>query len=125
MAIDYSRQRETFGQPLADRQAVQFMLADSYMEIQSTRWMTYHGAWKLDRGDDARQEISACKVLATEMLWRVSDRAIQVHGGLGLTKDLPLERIHRNARVDRVIEGPNEVHRWVIARNLLNDRVGF
>lgn len=123
MAIDYARQRETFGERLADRQAIQFMLADSYMEIQSTRWMTYRGAWKIDRREDARQDISACKVLATEMLWRVSDRAIQIHGGIGLSKDLPLERIHRNARVDRIIEGPNEVHRWVIARNLLNDRV--
>ena len=125
MAVDYSRTRETFGQRLAERQAIQFMLADSYMEIQSTRWMTYRGAWKLDRREDARQDISACKVLATEMLWRVSDRAIQIHGGLGLSKDLPLERIHRNARVDRIIEGPNEVHRWVIARNLLADRVSI
>ncbi len=72
---------------------------------------------------DARQDISVVKVLATEMLWRVADRAIQVHGGIGVTKDLPLEKIYRDARLDRIVDGPNEVHRWVIARNLLRDGI--
>jgi acyl-CoA dehydrogenase len=125
MATEYSKHRVTFGEPLASRQAVQFMLADSYVEIQATRMLTYHGAWKLDQGLDARQEISVVKVFATEMLGRVADRAIQVHGGIGISKDLPLEKIYRDARLDRIVDGPNEVHRWVIARNLLRDGVAF
>lgn len=123
MAIDYSKQRVTFGKPLSERQGLQFMMADSYIDIQATRLLTSHGAWKLDSGLDARQEISVVKIMATEMLGRVVDRAIQIHGGIGVTEDLPLERIFRNARVDRIVDGPNEVHRWVIARNLLRGHV--
>jgi alkylation response protein AidB-like acyl-CoA dehydrogenase len=70
---------------------------------------------------DARQEISIVKIMATETLGNAADRAIQIHGAMGVTKQLPLERIYRNARVDRIVDGPNEVHRWVIARNLLRD----
>ncbi len=123
MAVDYSKQRVTFGETLSERQGLQFMMADSYIEIQATRLLTLQGAWKLDSGMDARQEISVVKIMATEMLGKVVDRAIQIHGGIGVTEDLPLERIYRNARVDRIVDGPNEVHRWVIARNLLRDRV--
>jgi alkylation response protein AidB-like acyl-CoA dehydrogenase len=123
MAVAYSKQRITFGEPLSERQGLQFMMADSYIEIQATRLLTLHGAWKLDQGMDARQEISVVKIHATEMLGRVADRAIQIHGGIGVTEDLPLARIYRNARVDRIVDGPNEIHRWVIARNLLRDRV--
>ena len=123
MALEYSKQRVTFGQPLSERQGLQFMMADSYIAIQATELLTYHGAWKLDQGMDARHEISVVKIHATEMLWEVVDRAIQIHGGIGLTEDLPLERILRNARVDRIVDGPNEVHRWVIARNLLRGHV--
>ncbi len=123
MAIAYSKQRITFGEPLSERQGLQFMMADSYIEIQATRLLTLHGAWKLDMGMDARQEISVVKIMATEMLGKVVDRAIQIHGGIGVTEDLPLERIYRNARVDRIVDGPNEIHRWVIARNLLRDRI--
>jgi acyl-CoA dehydrogenase len=119
MATDYAKQRVTFGQPIANRQAVQFMLADSSIEIESLRWLTYSSSWKTEQGMDTRSEISMVKVLASETLWRVADRAIQVHGGVGLTTDLPLELIFREARVDRIVDGPNEVHRFVIARNLL------
>jgi len=124
MALDYSKQRTTFGEVISKRQSVQNMLADSYTEINTTRLMTLYGAWKQDQGQDARQEISMIKILATETLFNVADRAIQIYGGMGLTKDLPLERIFRNARVDRIVDGPNEVHRWVIARNLLRDGIG-
>jgi acyl-CoA dehydrogenase len=121
MALDYSKQRVTFGEPISKRQSVQNMLADSATEIQATRLLTQYGAWKQDQGQDARQEISMVKIMATEMLGNVADRAIQIHGGMGITKQLPLEKIYRNARVDRIVDGPNEVHRWVIARNLLRD----
>ncbi|MDK1024862.1 MAG: acyl-CoA dehydrogenase [Gammaproteobacteria bacterium] len=123
MALDYSKQRSTFGELISNRQSVQNMLADSYTEINATRLLTYYGAWKQDQGRDARQEISMVKIMATEMLGKVADRAIQIHGGMGLTKALPLEHIYRNARVDRIVDGPNEVHRWVIARNLLRDGI--
>ncbi len=123
MALEYSKQRVTFGESISKRQAVQNMLADSYTEIQATRLLTLHGAWKQDQGMDARQEISMVKIMSTEMLGNVVDRAIQIHGGMGVTKQLPLERIYRNARVDRIVDGPNEVHRWVIARNLLAEGI--
>ena len=123
MALEYSKQRVTFGEAISNRQSVQNMMADSHMEISATRLLTHYGAWKQDMGMDARQEISMLKVMATETLGKVVDRAIQIHGGMGITKELPLEKIYRNARVDRIVDGPNEVHRWVIARNLLKDGI--
>ena len=119
MARDYAVSRVTFGRPLADRQAIQWMLADSAIAIESLRWITYHAAWKLDQRRDARPEISMLKVFGSETLEQVADRAIQIHGALGVSKDLPFEHIYRAARVDRIVDGPNEVHRFVIARNLI------
>jgi len=121
MMIDYAKQRVTFGQRLADRQAVQWFIADSATDIHAARLMTYHGAWKFDQNEDVRQEASMLKVFATEMATRVADRAMQVHGGMGMSKDLPLEFIYRRLRPMRIFEGPTEVHRWVIARSLLKD----
>lgn len=123
MARDYANQRVTFGQPIASRQAVQWMLADSYMELTMLRYLTYFAVWKAEQGQDIRNEVSMLKVTGSETLHRVSDRAIQIHGGIGLTKDLPLEKIFRDSRVDRVVDGPNEVHRFVVARNVLNGRI--
>jgi alkylation response protein AidB-like acyl-CoA dehydrogenase len=123
MSLAYARERRTFGQPLAERQAVQWMLADSYMELHASRLMTYETAWKEDQGRDPRIEASEVKVFATEMAFRVLDRAIQVHGGIGLTKDLPLERWFREIRVLRIGEGPSEIHRWVVARSLLKGQL--
>jgi alkylation response protein AidB-like acyl-CoA dehydrogenase len=123
MATAYARERRTFGQPLAERQAVQWMLADSYMELHATRLLTYETAWKEDQGQDPRVAASEVKCMATEMAFRVLDRAIQVHGGIGLTKDLPLERWFREIRVLRIGEGPNEIHRWVVARSLLRGEI--
>ena len=118
MARDYSNSRVTFGKALADRQAIQWMLADSAIAIESLRWMTYHAAWKLDQNLDARTEVSMVKVFASETLGEIADRAIQIHGAVGVSTDLPLERIYRGARADRIVDGPNEVHRFVIARNI-------
>lgn len=118
MARDYSNFRVTFGKPLAERQAIQWMLADSAIDIECLRWMTYHAAWKLDQQQDARTEVSMVKVFGSETLGRTVDRAIQIHGAVGVSTDLPLERIYRGARADRIVDGPNEVHRFVIARNI-------
>jgi len=119
MAIAYSKQRSTFGEVLAKRQAIQWMLADSEVELRAARWLTWEGAWKADRREDFRTEASIAKLYSSEVLGRVIDRAVQIHGGYGVSKELPLERWYREARVRRIGEGPSEVHRMVIARTLL------
>jgi alkylation response protein AidB-like acyl-CoA dehydrogenase len=125
MAIAYTKQRQTFGQYLSERQALQWMLADSYMELHAARLMTYETAWKEEQGKDPRIEASEIKCFATEMAFRVLDRSIQIHGGIGLSKDLPLERWFREIRVLRIGEGPSEIHRWVIARSLLKGKLSL
>jgi (R)-benzylsuccinyl-CoA dehydrogenase len=122
MMIEQANSRSTFGALLADRQTVQNWIADSFQELEMVRWLVYRLAWKLDRGDtDFRRDGSMVKVQATEMIARVSDRAIQLFGGMGVSKELPLEYIARMVRVLRIVEGPSEVHRWVIARDLLKN----
>jgi acyl-CoA dehydrogenase len=119
MAIEYTKQREVFGELLSRKQAIQWMLADSEVEIRAARWLIWEGAWKVDRGEDYRQEASIAKLYSSEVLARVVDRAVQIHGAYGVSKELPLERWYREARIRRIGEGPSEVHRFVIARNLL------
>jgi acyl-CoA dehydrogenase len=119
MAIDYSKQRKTFGELLSRRQAIQWMLADSEVEIRAARWLIWDGAWKSGRKEDARMEASVAKLYSSEVLGRVVDRAVQIHGGYGVSKEFPLERWYRESRIRRIGEGPSEVHRMVIARNLL------
>ena len=119
MAIAHAKQRETFGELLSQRQAIQWMLADAEVEMRATRWLIWDGAWKADRGEDARVEASIAKLYSSEMLSRVIDNAVQIHGGYGVSKEFPLERWYREARVRRIGEGPSEVHRMVIARALL------
>jgi acyl-CoA dehydrogenase len=121
MAVAYAKQRVTFGRTLSSRQAIQWMLADSEVEIRAARWLTWEGAWKVDRGEEHRHEASIAKLYSSEVLGRVVDRAVQIHGGYGVAKELPLERWYREARVRRIGEGPSEVQRFVIARNLLRD----
>ncbi|PYM52208.1 MAG: butyryl-CoA dehydrogenase [Candidatus Rokuibacteriota bacterium] len=119
MAIAHAKQRSTFGVPLSQRQAIQWMLADAEVELRAARWLIWDGAWKADRGEDARVEASIAKVYSSEVLGRVIDGAVQIHGGYGVAKEFPLERWYREARVRRIGEGPSEVHRMVIARALL------
>jgi alkylation response protein AidB-like acyl-CoA dehydrogenase len=111
--------RETFGAPLAERQAVQWMLADSAMDLYASRLMVLHSAWLIESGRPSRQEVSMAKVYVAEALGRVVDRALQICGSLGYSTDLPLERFYRDARAARIYDGPSEVHRMVIARNVL------
>jgi acyl-CoA dehydrogenase len=119
IATQRSITREAFGKQLVRHEAVAWMLADSAMELYGARLMVLHSAWKLDRGEDVKQEVSMVKVHAAEALGRVIDRAIQICGSLGYSSDLPLERFYRDARAARIYDGPSEVHRMVIARNLV------
>ncbi len=119
MAIEYAKQRETFGALLASRQLIQSMIIDNELDIRTSRWMTLAAADKAERGEPFRMEAGMAKLLATEAGGRVVDRSMQVHGGIGMTKDLPLERWYREMRIRRVGEGPNEVQRLIIARDLL------
>jgi len=118
MAVAHARERRTFGAPLSQRQAIQWMLADAEVELRAARWLIWDGAWKADRGEDARVEASIAKLYSSEVLARVVDGAVQIHGGYGVSKEFPLERWYREARVRRIGEGPSEVHRMVIARSL-------
>jgi acyl-CoA dehydrogenase len=112
-------EREAFGSRLADKQTVQNWIADSAAEIQACRLLTLDAAHKLDAGDEARVEVSAIKFYAARVLHDVIDRAIQVHGGLGLTNDSPLASMYVMARGARIYDGPDEVHRIVVARRVL------
>ena len=110
--------RQTGGRPLVDFQLVQQMIFDSYCEIQGARLMVLHTAELIDRGDQARVEISAIKVQCARMVHNVVDRAMQVHGGEGMTSDTPLEAMYRHARYGRIVDGPDEVHVQRVARRV-------
>lgn len=119
MMCSYALKRQSFGEPLAKKQTIQNWIADSAAEIEAARLMTLKAAWKLDHGDDARVEISLIKFFGARVLHDVVDRAIQVHGALGYSKDLPLEMFYRDARAARIYDGPDEVHRQVVAQRIL------
>lgn len=123
MMIDQANNRITFGKPLASRGTIQNWIADSTIELESTRWMLYYAAWKSDQGyKDLRVEGASVKVAATEMLTRVADRAIQIHGGLGVSHELGIEYVARMVRIWRILEGPSEIHRWLVARQILREK---
>ena len=118
-AARWAAERKQFGQPIGKFQGVSFKLADLIIAIDAAELLTLHAAWMLDRRMDANRAISQAKLFATEMLARVTDEAIQIHGGMGLMDDLPLERIWRDARVERIWEGTSEIQRHIISRALL------
>ena len=119
MALEYVPQRETFGAPLSTRQSIQWMLVDNEVDIKQSLWITLEAATKADNGEPFRKEAAMAKLVATEAAGRVVDRCMQMFGGLGVAKDLPFERWYREMRIRRIGEGPNEVQRHVIARELL------
>lgn len=121
MALEYVPQRETFGAPLSSRQAIQWMLVDNEIDIKQATWITLEAAAKADNGEGFRKEAAMAKLVATEAGGRVVDRCMQMFGGLGVAKDLPLERWFREMRIRRIGEGPSEVQRHVIARELLGE----
>jgi acyl-CoA dehydrogenase len=119
MMTDYARERRQFGKPIGEQQLIQQLLADSAIEINAARLLVLQAAAEIDQGRDARERISMVKVYAAEMLGRVADRAVQVFGGMGYCKDLPIERFYRDARIFRIFDGTSEIHRTVIARAML------
>ena len=114
-------EREAFGHPIGDFQAVQWMLADSWIDLHAARLMTIHAAWRLSQGDQARRETSMCKVYVAEAVGRVIDRAVQILGGLGITRYTPVGAFYADVRAFRIYDGPSEVHRMSIARSLLEE----
>ena len=118
-ALEYAKVRKTFGVPIAEHQAIQFMLADSAMDIYAAKAMIQNCAWRLDSGQASTAQVSMVKAFSTEMLGRVMDRSIQIHGGMGLTNELRLEDGYRFARVMRIPDGTGEIQRRTIARQLL------
>ena len=119
MCVGHAAERRQFGQPIGRFQGVSFKLADMITEIDAADWLTLCAAWRLDRGLSADREIASAKLYATEMLARVTDEAVQVHGGMGLMSDLPLARFWRDARVERIWDGTSEIQRHIIGRELL------
>ena len=122
MLTDYAPQRTTFGQRLSERQSIQWWVADGATRVHAARLMAYHCAWKLDQGKDVRTEISMLKVFATEMAQEIIDQAMQGFGAMGMTKEMPLNILAGRVRNMRIYDGPSEVHRMVVARNLMDTR---
>lgn len=119
MALEYVPERETFGAPLSTRQSIQWMLVDNEIDIKQARWLTLEAASKANKGEPFRKEAAMAKLVASEAGGRVVDRCMQMFGGLGVAKDLPFERWFREMRIRRIGEGPSEVQRHIIARELL------
>jgi acyl-CoA dehydrogenase len=119
LAVPYAAERHQFGKPIGANQGVSFKLADMITEIDAADYLTLAAAWRLDQGLPANREIASAKLYASEMLARVTDEAIQIHGGMGLMDDLPLARFWRDARVERIWDGTSEIQRHIISRDLL------
>ena len=118
-AVDYAANRHQFGQPIGKFQGVSFKLADMAMEMKASELMILEAGWKYEQGAATDADMAMAKLKATEMLAMVADEAIQIHGGMGLMEDLPLERIWRDARIERIWEGTSEIQRHIISRSLL------
>ena len=118
LGIDYAKQRVAFDRPIGKNQYVQGHIVDSLVELKASKLMTYECAWKYDNGDQVIQESSIVKLYAAEMVNRVVDRMIQVHGGMGWMRELPLERLYRLVRIFRIVEGTSEIQKYIIAKTL-------
>jgi len=119
MGMEHARNRVTFGQPIAERQAIQWMVADSATEIEALRWLVLAAAWQVDAGLDSRQSQSMAKLYGGVKANEIVDRVLQMHGGMGYTRELPVERWYRELRLLRIYEGTDEIQRRTLARNLL------
>ena len=119
MGMEHARNRVTFGAPIAERQAIQWMIADSAVEIEALRWLVLSAAWQVDAGLDSRQAQSMVKLYGGVKANEIVDRVLQMHGGMGYTRELPVERWYRELRLLRIYEGTDEIQRRTIARNLL------
>ncbi|WP_020670072.1 acyl-CoA dehydrogenase family protein [Amycolatopsis nigrescens] len=123
MAIEHANTRETFGEKIAERQAIQWMIADSGVELEALRWLVLHAAWQVDSGMDSRHAQSIAKLYGGVKANEIVDRVLQIHGGMGYTRELPVERWYRELRLLRIYEGTDEIQRRTIARNLLKGHV--
>ncbi|HKY90077.1 MAG TPA: acyl-CoA dehydrogenase family protein, partial [Nevskiaceae bacterium] len=119
VATDYARRRQSFGKRLGDHEGVGFMLADNEMDLLTTRLTIFHTAWVLDQGAQGGTESGMAKVLASDAVFRIVDRSVQILGGSGVTSETIVERIWRDIRAFRIYDGPNEVHRFSLARKIL------
>ena len=124
IAVDYTRRREAFGKPLAEHEGVGFMLADNDMDLHTARLHIWHTAWLLDQGERCNFESSRAKVVCSEALWRVVDRCVQMLGGQGVTGETPVMKIFTDMRAFRIYDGPSEVHRWSMARKIVQGASG-
>jgi len=120
MAVSYAKQRITFGKPLADRQAIQWMIADSWMELQGLRMMVYRTAWKYDRNEDVRYDAYMIKMRGDKLSFKCADKCMQIHGGAGLMRELPIEKFWRDQRSMMITEGPEEVLKSALARHIFD-----
>jgi acyl-CoA dehydrogenase len=119
MAVQYATTRQTFGRPIGENQAIQWMIADSEVELEAARWLTLRAAWVVDQRQNPQHDSAVAKLYATGMANRVVDRVLQVHGGMGYTRELPIERWYRELRLWRIFEGTDEMQRLIISRDLL------
>jgi acyl-CoA dehydrogenase len=119
LSTEYAKARVTFGEPIASRQAVQWMLVDMAISAYATRHAIEHAAWKLDRGERATTEVAMAKVFATEAANKAADAAVQIHGGMGYMKGTAVERFYRDLRLTRIYEGTSEILRLIVARELV------
>lgn len=120
IATDYARRRQAFGKTLGEHQGVSFMLADNMMDIHTARLAIWHCAWRLDQGSSGTADSSMAKVIASEAIFRVADRSMQILGGTGITRDTVVERIFRDVRAFRIYDGPSEVHRFSLGRRIVS-----
>ncbi|UOE77767.1 acyl-CoA dehydrogenase family protein [Parageobacillus thermoglucosidasius] len=120
-SVQYAMEREQFGKPIIEQQAILHMLADMAMEIETLRWMTYRVAWMTDQGMNVIKEAAMVKLYGSEVYNRVADRAVQVHGGLGYIAEYPIERFYRDARITRIYEGTSEIQRNIIGAQLIKE----
>lgn len=124
LATEYAASRQQFGRPIGRNQGVSFKLADMATAVDAAALLTWRAAWEVDQGNDAGSHIAMAKVNASEMLAMVADEALQIHGGMGLMDELPLERIWRDARIERIWDGTSEIQRHIISRSLLRAHGG-
>jgi acyl-CoA dehydrogenase len=120
LASTYANQRRTFGQPLSNRQSIQWRLVDTYVALEAATLLVHRAATRIDRGEDDRNDAYLVKLFCTEMAWQAADMCLQVHGGIGLTTDLPVERLWRDQRSHMITEGTPEIMRMALARHVLN-----
>jgi alkylation response protein AidB-like acyl-CoA dehydrogenase len=127
LSRDYANIRIQFEQPIGQRQFIQGMIADMTIQLEAARWLTYNFAWEFDQGKDVRHKSSIVKVFTSDMVCQAADMALQIHGGMGYSKELPVERFYRDARFIKIAGGTSEILRWTIARNILkhNVRIGI